>query len=376
MIAVPRVVLVGHDASATGAPLCALAWARWAARTEAAAVEVVLDRGGPLVPDFEAVAPTHVRSPVAGEVVAAADALLGLAAGRWARRGAALASRSGSADDATVVAASVAAWRSAAAMARGRSRLVLWLHELDGVADRIVAPADRALLLDATDHIVAVGDRVARQVTDRWGVDPDRVSVVGSFVDAPGSAGTPAAGPSPEVVAVGSLVPRKGAEHVVALAALLRRDRPALRTAWVGGPLDGPYADLVRHDVRSAGLEGSFDLVGLVDDVDPWWPTDGVLVHLAREDPAPLVVLEAGLRSVPVVTWDTGGAADLLRAAGLDHLVAAPGDLVAVAEAVATLLDDPGGRAEAGRALRDATAPRTTDALAPVLLDALVGGTR
>ena len=62
MIDVPRVVLVGHDASATGAPLTALAFARWAAASGAADVEVLLDRGGPLAAGFEAIAPNHVRS--------------------------------------------------------------------------------------------------------------------------------------------------------------------------------------------------------------------------------------------------------------------------------------------------------------------------
>ncbi|HWJ97204.1 MAG TPA: glycosyltransferase family 4 protein [Acidimicrobiales bacterium] len=377
MIAVPRVVLVGHDASATGAPLTALAFARWAAASGAAHVEVLLDRGGPLVAGFEAVAPTHVRARAAGEVVAAADALGGLSAGRWARRGALLTARPPTGADVTVVAASVAAWRSAAAVARGGRRLVLWLHELDGVADRVVPASERAILLEATSRIVAVEARVAAMATERWGVAEDRVSVVGSFVDPLGdgaAAGQATAHPPHDVVGVGSLVPRKGADHLVALTALFRQRGRDLRSAWVGGPLDGPYADLVRTDRAAAGLEDVLDLVGPVDDVGPWWPASGVVVHLAREDPAPLVVIEAGLRAIPVVTWDTGGAADLLRTAGLGHLVADAGDLVAVADAVEALLDDGAGRAEAGAALRAAATARTTDRLAPALLQAFTGG--
>jgi glycosyltransferase involved in cell wall biosynthesis len=171
------------------------------------------------------------------------------------------------------------------------------------------------------------------------------------------------------------LVPRKGAEHVVALVALLARERPGIRAAWVGGDRTTPYADLIATDIASAGLAGAFALPGEVADVAPWWPTEGVVVHLAREDPAPLVVLEAGLQGIPVVTWDTGGAADLLRRAGLDELVAAPGDLVAVADAVRHLLEDSRARADAGGALRAASAERTVDHLARPLLDAVTGVT-
>ncbi|MGN6695585.1 MAG: glycosyltransferase [Aquihabitans sp.] len=131
--------------------------------------------------------------------------------------------------------------------------------------------------------------------------------------------------------------------------------------------------DIIRAYRRRAGIEDAVSLVGPVDDVGPWWPTDGVVVHLAREDPAPLVVVEAGLRAIPVVTWDTGGAADLVRSAGLDHLVAAPGDVVAAADAVARLLADETARHEAGHALQAVAARRTTDRMAPALLAAIVG---
>jgi glycosyltransferase involved in cell wall biosynthesis len=376
VIAVPRIVLVGHDASATGVPRSALAFARWVQATGAADLEILLDRGGPLANGFEAAAPTHVRGRAAGEAVAAADALGGLTAGRWARRGVQLTSRPVRGTDVTVVAASAAAWRSAAAVAHGGRRLVLWLHELDGVADRIVAPAERAALVRATEHIVAVSPQVAAMAIERWGVAAEQVSVVESFVD-PLVEARPrreAVTAAAEVVAVGSLVPRKGAEHLVALTALLRHDRPDLCSAWIGGPTDRPYADLIRTDRRRAGLDDAVRLVGPVDDVGPWWPSNGVVVHLAREDPAPLVVIEAALRAIPVVTWDTGGAAELLRAAGLDRLVAAPGDLVAVADAVGGLLDDGAARIRAGGALQDAAAGRTTPRLAPALLAAIVGG--
>ncbi len=372
MTVAPRILLVGHDASTTGAPLCALAWTRWAARTGAARVEVHLDRGGPLTERFAAVVPTRVRSAAGRQFVTAADVAAGASSGRWIRRLTALPARRHVSAETTVVAASSAAWRSAAAAA-GPRRLVLWLHELDGVADRLVASDERAALLAATDAIVAVSDRVAEMAVERWGAEPGRVTVVGSFTDPPTDAPAPVAGPAPDVVAVGSLVPRKGAEHVVALAALLARQRPDFRAAWVGGDLTAPYADLIRSDIAAASIGHHLALPGQVADVEPWWPLDGVVVHLAREDPAPLVVLEAGLRAIPVVTWDTGGGADLVRQAHLDELVTAPGDLVAVADAVTRLLDDPPARKAAGAALRSATIERTTDRVAPALLDAFLG---
>ena len=107
---------------------------------------------------------------------------------------------------------------------------MLWLHELDGVADhrdgcgasdpargdrplrRRRCPGggdgDRAL---GRRHRAGVGRRVVRRCAPRWRRGP---SCDGTLAH--------------DVVAVGSLVPRKGAEHLVALTALLRADlRPS-----------------------------------------------------------------------------------------------------------------------------------------------------
>ena len=366
-----EVLVVGHDASRTGAPMAALRWLRWASDTGSVDAAVWLERGGPLLPAFAAAAPTKVATGVRQRV--AREALARRGGAPWVERAA------GRLAPAThpfgrspvVVANTVAAWARAAAT-RDRSRLVVWVHELDHVADRIVARAERDRLLAATDHLLAEGDRVATMLVARWRVPSGVVSTVPSFADAPPSDAAP--GPGHHVVAVGSLTPRKGPDAFVAAVAELRRRRPDLRAAWVGGPTGSPTAALVEHDIAAADLGGAVELVGEVDDASPWLPAAGVLLHAAREDPDPIAVVEAALRGVPVVTWDTGGAADLLRRAGLDHLVAAPGDVLGLAERVEALLADPSARADAGAALRRAAAARTTEASAPALLAAIIGG--
>lgn len=98
-----------------------------------------------------------------------------------------------------------------------------------------------------------------------------------------------------------------------------------------------------------------------------------MLLHTAREDPDPLVVLEAGARGIPVVTWDTGGGADLVRASGWADLVAEPGDQIGLAERTHLLLDDEPRRRRAGLALQAATDQRRTPVAGPRLLSAVLG---
>lgn len=369
----PPVLVVGHDASRTGAPGLALRWVRWAVAHDAARPAVWLDRGGPLVPEFAALCPTTVAAGAHHHLRRRASGFP--AAARLLRR--VDAPRHPADRSPIVLANTVAAW-SAAAAVRRRSRLVVWVHELDHVAERILG-GERESLLAQTDHLVAEGDRVAAMLRDRWGVPAHQVTVVDSFIDRPtdppATGSGPATGsPRADVVAVGSLTARKAPDAFVATVAALRTLRPNVRAAWLGGPTDGPVADLVRHDLASAGLTDAVDLAGETDDVAPWLSPGAVFVHPAREDPAPVAVLEAAMRGMAVVTWDTGGAADLVRRAGEDRSVVAPGDVLALARRTAELLADPDHRDAAGRALRSAAEDRTTDRLAPELLRAVIGG--
>jgi len=355
------VLLVSHDASRTGAPAVATSFARWAARTGAAQIHVALLGGGPLTSTLRALGPTTVASRAEVELARAAGPR---AHAPRLRRAARSFDR-----PPIVVANTLAAWPAAATVER-RDALVCWVHELDRLADVLVAPDQRSALIAATDRFLAAGPAVARMLVERWGIAPARVATVPPLVEPP-APGAPRS--ERRVLGAGALVPRKGADLFVSVLASLDPPLTAEGAAWVGGPDDGAYATQVRSDLRRAGLDGRVHLVGPVPTLEPWWPADGVLLHPAREDPAPLVVAEAALRAVPVATWTTGGAADLLRDAGCAHLVAPAGDVVGLAERLARLLADADERRAVGRALADAAAPQLVDRAAPRTLAAIRG---
>jgi glycosyltransferase involved in cell wall biosynthesis len=360
-----EVLLVGHDASRTGAPELALSWLRWAVEIAGLPVRVVLLRGGPLEAAFAALAPTSTPGRLA-----AAEPVLGARSHRPRLAWEARQFRG----EPLVVANTLAAWEPAATV-RHRSALVCWVHELDGVAEQLVARSRRAALIAQTDRYVAIGRHVQAMLIDRWGIDPGRVTVVDSFTGPPDDAAAPRSGPGRglRILGAGSVVPRKGVDAFVSTIANLDRPLGPGEAAWVGGPLDGPFAQLVRCDRAAAGLDATLLLPGPVPSVAPWWPLDGVVLHPAREDPSPLVVLEASQRAIPVVTWESGGAADLVEAAGLGELVAPYGDLLGLAERVDALLADPDRRRAAGRAMQLAAVDRTVAVGAPAVWAAMAG---
>lgn len=368
-----RVTFVGHDASRTGAPMLLLALVEWMPAEARSNCDLVFVRGGQLVDAAAAVVDTRVLGP--------AERAAATLRSRLRRPASPATNRS----DRLIVAGSLAALTVASGVSRG-ARLVCHVHELDGVAARVLpggARRDRAVA--RVDHFVAAGDAVGAMLTERWGIDRERVTVVDEFVgDRSIDAAAASAGAArlrsllgidaerPIVLAVGALGPRKGADHFVELMGSLRAHPSRPVGVWVGGdPGDAAWAQFA-FDVAAAGSGGDVLAVPTVPDTGPYYDAATVVVSTAREDPFPLNVLEAGRDGVPVVAFASGGAGAALTEAGRSDLVVAVGDVLAMGDRVGRLLDDPVAAAGAGAALRSwVRSTHLTEHLAPRLWDAL-----
>lgn len=379
-----RVALVGHDASRTGAPIVQLSLLRWARDHLDVDPVLILMTGGPLLAEFEDLAPCIVlrRGPGGSGLVESGLRSLGLPVRVPAPVQATRRRRIGTTE--AVVANSLVSLPDAASIAeRGRARLVCHVHELDGVADRVLPPDDvvRRRLLGSVDRFVAPGHRVAEMLVERLGVPPGRVRTVMGFVDDGRPDPTAVRRASermrrstdrPVVMGVGSLTRRKGPERFVDLMTTLV-DHPSRPIGvWLGGDPTGVIADELMRDVARAGLR-DFVHVPSVGDPRSFIAAADVVVSTAVEDPYPLTVLEAGVCGVPVVGFDSGGLVDVLAGCGESDHVVPLGDLGSMRDRVLSLLDDPAASAERGGRLREhVTATHLTDVVAPAVWGAVL----
>ena len=155
----------------------------------------------------------------------------------------------------------------------------------------------------------------------------------------------------PLVLSVGNLYASKG--HAIVLAALARLGSRLSDVAYVVVG-DGPEKGRLEARARELGLAGRVVFLG-------WRPHDEVLGLMARADAfvlpsAPegfgLVYAEAMAQGTPVVACRGEGPDDFVED-GVSGLLVPPGDVDAVARAIARLLDDRTAAArlaEAGRA--------------------------
>ncbi len=347
--AAPDVVFIGHDATRTGAPLMYLYFLRWVRAHTPLAFEIVLVDGGPLVDDFAAVGPVTVLSE--------------LRRGRSARAGDRAVRRALAPLRAapTVYANSIASVRAFPylELPDGDRHVILHVHELEGALGTI---DDEMLdqVLNVPDHFVAASDLVKRNLVERHGVPADRIDRHYEFIDVAAlDEGRAAAGPDLRgrlgipadariVGAVGVCQWRKGPDLFVMLARILEpRAGEHVHFVWLGADPASAETRALRADIERASLADRVHVVPAVADPGPWFRLFDVFALTSREDPFPLVCLEASLLGVPIVCFDNTGMAEFAGDGDCGFVVEYL-DVEAMAARVRALLDDEELRTQVG----------------------------
>lgn len=215
-------------------------------------------------------------------------------------------------------------------------------------------------------HVFAFSGATRDSLVEDYAVDPARVSVVGAGANGglPEVTGSVAAG-RPNVLFIGNDFARKGGWDLLAAFEVVRRSVPDATLRLVGTRPPVP---------PTPGVE----VLGRIHDrsrIDRLYAEASVFVLPSVFDPFPLVLLEAMARGVPVVTTNSCGTPDMVRA-GIDGDVVPVSDPSSLAAAIVRSLTDPQRSASMAAVARtrvreEFTWERVVDRMAPVL-DAVV----
>lgn len=385
----PRLLFVSHEASRTGAPMVLLHFLRWLREHTTVDFEILLLAGGPLAEDFEALAPTHRveafgTGPAAYIEAGIAKAGFPEAANRLKVARARRSLRSLGRYDVVYFNSTTSSFGLQVVDHRD-AMVISHVHELQSAFTYWFPARDRSAMLDATDWYVACADAVADNLVVNFDVPAERVSCHHEFVVLPkvdrhrGAAlraelGLPAG--VPLVGAAGMAIWRKGPDLFIEAAASLLRRHPDLDAhfVWIGSPSDEPIP--IAQDIARLGVADRVHFVGeVVDPIDLYAELD-VFCLTSREDPFPLVMLEAAGVGTPVVSFPNGGVVELAgpddpatrRAVIVPYL-----DVDGMADAVAELLvDDEARRALGRRGQQRVRSQHTVETAAPALYADLV----
>ena len=178
------------------------------------------------------------------------------------------------------------------------------------------------------------------------GVDPRKIRVIQNGIDAPPSYSNPPG--NLKVVSVGRIDPLKDVQTMLRVAVEVGQRVPGARFEYWGPPTKGqePYALACEELARRLGAEEHFHFMGSTSDPHGVVRDADVMLMTSISEGLPMSILEAMAQARPVVATAVGGVPEVLRGCGI---VPPPGDVHAIATAVATLLRNPQLAAQLGQ---------------------------
>jgi glycosyltransferase involved in cell wall biosynthesis len=218
------------------------------------------------------------------------------------------------------------------------------------VVRRTLLTAERGLSR-VTDYFLADGTMIAAEAIRLRLAAPGTIRAIASPVDG----GIPAATPEtrrrarlllglPENARVVGTAARLSHQKAPLdmVRALARLGRPDVLVAWVGG---GELRSPTEREIRRAGLEGRFLLLGERSDVPALLPAFDVFALPSLYEGLPCALVEAMTCGIPVVATAVNSVPEIVIA-GKTGLLARPGDPSSLASALAFMLDHPAAAAE------------------------------
>ena len=222
-------------------------------------------------------------------------------------------------------------------------------------------------------HVIATSAMTGRTLTAEFGVPEARLTIAEPGTDpAARAAGSAASAGAPlQLLAVGSIVPRKGYDVLVAALTGLQ-DRPWRLTIAGSNDRDPQTTCANERLITDAGFDGRISMIGAVGpaQLDRLYDGADIFVMPSLFEGYGMVLAEAMARGLPIVCTTGGAAAE--TAPDSAALKVPPGDAGAFRVAVARVLDNQAER----RSMSDAswiagqTLPRWCDT-ARIIADVL-----
>jgi glycosyltransferase involved in cell wall biosynthesis len=205
---------------------------------------------------------------------------------------------------------------------------VLFAHELAHSIKMYSRADELQRMLNKTRHLIVVSEAVANHYQTTYNFDKSRISTfqiidieqvlqkieLGLQTNIRAKHHLPAN--ALVVTGCGNAEWRKGNDLFMVVAQQVISQNPdfPIYFFWVGMAADNELYDIQRDDAEKMGLAERIIHISPTPDVFQYLSQTDVFLLCSREDPYPLVVLEAALAQKPIVAFaNAGGAAELIE---------------------------------------------------------------
>lgn len=142
-----------------------------------------------------------------------------------------------------------------------------------------------------------------------------------------------------KVAMIAGLTPWKNHAAFIKVAQLVSAKREDI-VFFLAGSGDPEYLSELERLAQDTGVADRMKFLGHVENIPGFLKTIDLLVHTTDREPFGRVLIEAMAARLPVVAFNSGGAAEIILN-GETGVLIPPGNLEAMADAVSRLMDDP-----------------------------------
>ena len=265
-------------------------------------------------------------------------------------------------------------------LARIRCMKIAWIHELEYAIRVFDLRGSSSKVFANSDHFIAVSNAVKENLVANNNVSSDSISVVHEaiesipFVDESRSEVRQRLQVPMNAVVVGacgSLLLRKGVDMFVEVAQQCLNRSHDHYFVWVGGERDSSALIEWNLELEKLGIADRFQFTGETDDVHSWYRAMDLFLMPSREDPFPLVNLEAAAHGVPIIGFKGSGGTEEFVDDEIGILVLY-GEVETMTQAVLSLTADSRKRETLGRNAATRAGRYTIEKQAPLIWEVLL----
>ena len=313
----PRILIIGHEAGRTGAPIVLLHLLKWLRNHEPdLEMDILLLRGGELVSEFRELGEVFVLNPESNINMARRGVrkLRGQEHGWYVPLS--FSGRPFTRRYDLVFGNTITTLYCLQHFKRQGSRTVCWMHEMQYVVKSFFTQEKLADLSKSVDKFIVPSKAVEQTLIDLGvKVAVERIHEITPPLEAPdtdgktvrASLGIP---PDAFVVGAGGTVEwRKGTDLFLQIAAKLCKREAGIYFLWIGGRTSRSELDFDRivHDANLMGIGDRVKFTGVTDEPTNYMSICDVFALTSREDPFPLMCLEAASLGKPLICFNKAG---------------------------------------------------------------------
>jgi glycosyltransferase involved in cell wall biosynthesis len=319
------ILFVSHDASRTGAPIIFLNFLRWFKENSDIPFQILLKDGGALESEFEAIAPIsifNIKPPVQRSLSTRILGRLGFQSDPTQSHLNRLKAKLAQDNIGLIYTNTITNGQVLNFLSDFQCPAVCHVHELGYWINHGIKPENLTQVKQFTQHYIAVSKAVQKNLVENQGILEENISIIYESV--------PIHALMPEeiqqqrekicrqvnlpldakiICASGTMDWRKGPDLFIQLARTVLKQSPGqpIYFLWIGGCKDEIQYAQLQYDVHNAGLENQVFFLG--EKVKPleYFAACDIFALMSREDPYPLVCLEAASLGKPILCFDQSG---------------------------------------------------------------------